>query len=94
MGCWGKFVELVEILKESNPSKRDTVVLLLQDMLVVTRDMMVNENRELIDLGHSGKDSERQLFVGTATRPAIMFPPPATVKLYVVGLIQRVTFTI
>ncbi|KAJ8769165.1 hypothetical protein K2173_000940 [Erythroxylum novogranatense] len=83
MGCLpafcGKFVELVEILKESNPSKRDTVVLLLQDMLeVVTRDMMVNENRELIDLGHSGKDSGRQLFVGTATRPAIMFPPPAT----------------
>ncbi|KAJ8769217.1 hypothetical protein K2173_000992 [Erythroxylum novogranatense] len=83
MGCLaafcGKFVELVEILKESNPSKRDTVVLLLQDMLeVVTRDMMVNENRtELIDLGRSGKDSGRQLFVGTTTRPAIMFPPPA-----------------
>lgn len=34
------------VQKAANPSKRDTVVLLLQDMLeVVTRDMMVNENR-------------------------------------------------
>lgn len=32
--------------KAADPSKRDTVVLLLQDMLeVVTRDIMVNENR-------------------------------------------------
>lgn len=32
--------------KEGDKSKRDTVVLLLQDMLeVVTRDMMVNEIR-------------------------------------------------
>lgn len=32
--------------KDGDPSKRDTVVLLLQDMLeVVTRDMMVNEIR-------------------------------------------------
>lgn len=32
--------------KNADPSKRDTVVLLLQDMLeVVTRDMMQNENR-------------------------------------------------
>lgn len=35
--------------KDADPSKRDTVVLLLQDMLeVVTRDMMQNENR-LVD---------------------------------------------
>ena len=34
--------------KEGNASKRDTVVLLLQDMLeVVTRDMMVHENRSV-----------------------------------------------
>ena len=32
--------------KDGDPSKKDTVVLLLQDMLeVVTRDMMVNEIR-------------------------------------------------
>lgn len=32
--------------KDGDPAKRDTVVLLLQDMLeVVTRDMMVNEIR-------------------------------------------------
>lgn len=35
--------------KDADPSKRDTVVLFLQDMLeVVTRDMMQNENR-LVD---------------------------------------------
>lgn len=34
------------VQKVADSSKRDTVVLLLQDMLeVVTRDMMVNENR-------------------------------------------------
>ncbi|KAA3479751.1 callose synthase 5-like [Gossypium australe] len=43
---WKKFVELVGILKDGDPSKKDTVVFLLQDMLeVVTRDMMVNEIR-------------------------------------------------
>lgn len=32
--------------KNADPAKRDTLVLLLQDMLeVVTRDMMQNENR-------------------------------------------------
>lgn len=32
--------------KDGDPSKKDTLVLLLQDMLeVVTRDMMVNEIR-------------------------------------------------
>ncbi|KAJ8479924.1 hypothetical protein OPV22_023651 [Ensete ventricosum] len=76
-----KFVELLGILKEGNTSKRDTVVLLLQDMLeVVTRDMMVHENRELVDLGHGNKDSvpRRQLFAGTGSKPAIVFPPVIT----------------
>ncbi|KAF2284431.1 hypothetical protein GH714_021804 [Hevea brasiliensis] len=76
-----KFVELVEILKDGDPSKRDNVVLLLLDMLeVVTRDMMVNENRESMDLGHGGKDSGRQLFSGTDAKPAIMFPPVVTAQ--------------
>ncbi|EXB36810.1 Callose synthase 5 [Morus notabilis] len=76
-----KFVELVEILKDGDPSKKDTVVLLLQDMLeVVTRDMMVNEIRELVEVGHSSKDSGRQLFAGTDTRPAIAFPPLVTAQ--------------
>ncbi|KAL2498594.1 Callose synthase 5 [Abeliophyllum distichum] len=61
-----KFVELVEILKDGDPSKKDRVVLLLQDMLeVVTRDMMVNEIRELAELSHSSKDSGRQLFANS-----------------------------
>lgn len=33
---------------------------------------------ELADLGHSGKDSGRQLFSGTDTKPAIKFPPVAS----------------
>ncbi|XP_023641334.1 callose synthase 5 [Capsella rubella] len=76
-----KFVELVGILKNADPSKRDTVVLLLQDMLeVVTRDMMQNENRELVELGHTNKESGRQLFAGTDAKPAILFPPVATAQ--------------
>ncbi|XP_058067565.1 callose synthase 5 [Magnolia sinica] len=76
-----KIVELVEILKEGDAAKRDAVVLLLQDMLeVVTRDMMVNEIRELVELGHGNKDTvpRRQLFAGTDPKPAILFPPVAT----------------
>ncbi|KAF6137877.1 hypothetical protein GIB67_014006 [Kingdonia uniflora] len=78
-----KFVELVGILKDGDPDKQDTVVLLLQDMLeVVTRDMMVNEIRELVELGHSNKDlvPRRQIFVGTDPKPAIVFPPIATAQ--------------
>nr|ACV04900.1 callose synthase 5 [Arabidopsis thaliana] len=76
-----KFVELVGILKNADPAKRDTVVLLLQDMLeVVTRDMMQNENRELVELGHTNKESGRQLFAGTDAKPAILFPPVATAQ--------------
>ncbi|KAL8528945.1 hypothetical protein ACS0TY_006425 [Phlomoides rotata] len=70
-----KFVELVEILKEGHASKKDSVVLLLQDMLeVVTHDMMVNEIRELAELGHGGRDSGKQLFAN------ISFPPPNTAQ--------------
>ncbi|XP_062073936.1 callose synthase 5-like [Humulus lupulus] len=76
-----KFVELVEILKDAEPSNKDTVVLLLQDMLeVVTRDMMVNELRELLEVGHSSKDTGRQLFAGTDTKPAIAFLPVVTTQ--------------
>ncbi|KAM7513805.1 hypothetical protein LguiA_003388 [Lonicera macranthoides] len=76
-----KFVELVEILKDANPSKKDNVVLLLQDMLeVVSRDMMVNEIRELVELGHSSKDAGKQLFASTDSRHAIVFPPVVTAQ--------------
>ncbi|XP_057966118.1 callose synthase 5 [Malania oleifera] len=78
-----KIVGLVDILKDGDPSKRDTVVLLLQDMLeVVTRDMMVNEIRELAELGHGSKDSvpRRQIFAGTDPKPAIVFPPVVTAQ--------------
>ncbi|KAG1358945.1 Callose synthase 4 [Cocos nucifera] len=73
-----KFVKLVEILKEGDASKHDIVVILLQDMLeVIMRDMMVNEIHELVDLGHGNKDTfpGRQLFAGTGSKPAILFPP-------------------
>ncbi|BAF18897.1 Os06g0182300, partial [Oryza sativa Japonica Group] len=78
-----KFVELVSALKERDASKFDNVVLLLQDMLeVITRDMMVNEIRELAEFGHGNKDSvpRRQLFAGTGTKPAIVFPPPISAQ--------------
>ncbi|KAI9074792.1 hypothetical protein K1719_043216 [Acacia pycnantha] len=76
-----KFVELVEILKAADPSKRDTVVLLLQDILeVITRDMMVNENSELQELVNNSKDTGRQHFAGTDEKPAIVFPPLVTAK--------------
>ncbi|KAL0903557.1 hypothetical protein M5K25_027945 [Dendrobium thyrsiflorum] len=78
-----KIVELVGILKEGDASKRDSVVLLLQDMLeVVTRDMMVNEIRELVELGHGNKESvpRRQLFAGTGSKSAILLPPMTTAQ--------------
>ncbi|XP_059643980.1 callose synthase 5-like isoform X2 [Cornus florida] len=76
-----KFVELVERLKDADPSKQDVVVLLLQDMLeVVTRDMMVNEIREVVELGHGSKDSGKQLFASTNSKPAILFPPIDTAQ--------------
>ncbi|XP_075655314.1 callose synthase 5 [Castanea sativa] len=77
----GQFVELVGILKDGDLLKKDRVVLLLQDMLeVVTRDMMVNDIRELVEVGHSSKDSGRQLFAGTDAKPAILFPPVVTAQ--------------
>ncbi|KAG0472359.1 hypothetical protein HPP92_016905 [Vanilla planifolia] len=78
-----KIVELIGILKEGDASKRDGVVLLLQDMLeVVTRDLMVNEIRELVELGHGNKESvpRRQLFAGTGSKSAILFPPVITAQ--------------
>eukprot|EP01018_Ginkgo_biloba_P036440 Gb_08787 [translate_table: standard] len=78
-----KFVALVEILKTGEPSMRDTVVLLLQDMLeVVTRDMMVNEIRQESSHGRydfvHAPQTNRQLFAGIEPKPAVVFPPPAT----------------
>ncbi|KAK4359850.1 hypothetical protein RND71_022079 [Anisodus tanguticus] len=76
-----KFVDLLEILRDGDPSKRNSVVIALQDMLeIVTRDMMVNEIGELVELGHNGRDSGKQLFVNTDSRTAIEFPPPVTAQ--------------
>ncbi|KAI8535665.1 hypothetical protein RHMOL_Rhmol10G0191900 [Rhododendron molle] len=73
-----KFVNLVEFLKDADPSKQNLVVLLLQDMLeVVTRDMMVNEIREVAELGNS---TGRQLFDNTDAKPAILFPRATTAQ--------------
>ncbi|XP_016551204.2 callose synthase 5 [Capsicum annuum] len=76
-----KFVDMLEILRDGDPSKRNTIVIALQDMLeIVTRDMMVNENGELVELGHNGRDSGKQLFANTDSRTAIAFPPPITAQ--------------
>nr|KYP67853.1 Callose synthase 5 [Cajanus cajan] len=75
-----KFVELVEILKSGDASKRGTVVVLLQDMLEVVTDMMVNEISELAELNQSSKDTGRQVFAGTEAKPAILFPPVVTAQ--------------
>ncbi|RZC60097.1 hypothetical protein C5167_021860 [Papaver somniferum] len=72
-----KFVKLVEILKEGDQSKRNVVVLLLQDILVVTRDMMVTEILELAELGYTYRD---HLFAAIDPIPAIVFPPVATAQ--------------
>ncbi|KAH9291990.1 hypothetical protein KI387_042820, partial [Taxus chinensis] len=89
-----KFVELIEILRKGEASMRDNVILLLQDMLeLVTRDMMVNEIRELQESGQGRQElnngrydstdspqTNRQLFAGTKPKPAVIFPPPATAQ--------------
>ncbi|XP_057416061.1 callose synthase 5-like [Lotus japonicus] len=75
-----KFEELVEILRDGNPSKRGTVVVLLQDMLEVVTDMMVNEISELAELNQSSKDTGRQIFAGTEAKPAVVFPPVVTAQ--------------
>ncbi|RZC90306.1 hypothetical protein C5167_031018, partial [Papaver somniferum] len=73
-----KFAKLVEILNEGDQSKRDVVVLLLQDMLeVVTRDMMVTEILELAELGYTNRV---QLFAVIDPIPAIVFPLVATAQ--------------
>lgn len=36
--------------------------------------------RELVELGHSGRDSGKQLFANTDSRTAIAFPPPVTAQ--------------
>ncbi|KAL8483030.1 hypothetical protein ACS0TY_025911 [Phlomoides rotata] len=70
-----KFEELVEILKDSDPSKKHSVVLLLQDMLELdTPDMMVNEIRDLGELSQGSKDSGNQLFA------TIAYPPTNTAQ--------------
>ncbi|KAJ3679540.1 hypothetical protein LUZ60_017551 [Juncus effusus] len=85
-----KYIELVGILKEGDAEKRDQIVLLLQDMLeVVTRDMMVNEIRELVEIGHGAKESltrkqqqqqQQQLFAATGPKPSISYPPVVTAQ--------------
>ncbi|KAK9678313.1 hypothetical protein RND81_11G203100 [Saponaria officinalis] len=51
-----KIVELVEYLRDGNACKRETVVLLLRDMLeVVTHDMMVKKIRGLAEIGSNSK---------------------------------------
>ncbi|OIW00473.1 hypothetical protein TanjilG_05823 [Lupinus angustifolius] len=75
-----KFLELVEILKDADPSKRGTVVVLLQDMLEVVTDMLVTEISELAELNQSSKDTGRQVFAGTEAKPSISFPPVITAQ--------------
>ncbi|RHN43110.1 putative 1,3-beta-glucan synthase [Medicago truncatula] len=73
-----KFVELVELLKNADPTKGGIVVVLLQDMLEVVTDMMVNEISELAELHQISKDTGKQVFAGTEAMPAIAFPPVVT----------------
>ncbi|XP_050894734.1 callose synthase 5 [Lathyrus oleraceus] len=75
-----KFVELVELLKGADPSKRGIVVVLLQDMLEVVTDMVVNEISELAELNQISKDTGEQVFAGTEAMPAIAFPPVVTAQ--------------
>lgn len=35
---------------------------------------------ELVELGHTNKESGRQLFAGTDAKPAILFPPVETAQ--------------
>ncbi|KAL5053268.1 hypothetical protein RYX36_033950 [Vicia faba] len=75
-----KFVELVELLKDADPSKGGIVVVLLQDMLEVVTDMVVNEISELAELNQISKDTGAQVFAGTEAMPAIVFPPVVTAQ--------------
>ncbi|KAL8479593.1 hypothetical protein ACS0TY_026476 [Phlomoides rotata] len=70
---WGD--ENMKCAKDRDPSKKDSVVLLLQDMLELdTPYMMVNEIRELGELSQGSKDSGNQLFA------TIAYPPPNTAQ--------------
>ncbi|RAL39881.1 hypothetical protein DM860_013082 [Cuscuta australis] len=74
-----KFVELVELLVNDDRSKKDNVVLALQDMWeIVTRDMMVNEIRLVNFMQHRRntflKSPLNQYFASTDSKPAIVFP--------------------
>lgn len=42
--------------------------------------VLYNYFRELVELGHSGRDSGKQLFANTDSRTAIAFPPPVTAQ--------------
>lgn len=54
--------------------QRFSVVLLLQDMWdIVTRDIMIDEIRDSVQVGRSSNDSGMPLFAGT---DAVVFPPP------------------
>ncbi|MED6139958.1 Callose synthase 5 [Stylosanthes scabra] len=75
-----KLVELVEILRDADPSKRGTVVVLLQDIVEVVTDMMVNEVSELAELNQSSKVTGRQVFAGSEVKPAIVYPPVVTAQ--------------
>ncbi|KAK7301932.1 hypothetical protein RJT34_12809 [Clitoria ternatea] len=58
---------------DADSFKRGVVVVLLQDMLeVFSRDMMVNEISELVELNHISKGSGRQPFGGTDTKPLFL----------------------
>ncbi|KAJ7949088.1 Callose synthase [Quillaja saponaria] len=70
---YGQFVRLIEYLLENKKEDKDQVVILLLDMLeVVTRDIMEEEVESLLDSSHGGSDgkdegmtpleNQRQLF--------------------------------
>ncbi|KAK1356351.1 hypothetical protein POM88_049607 [Heracleum sosnowskyi] len=66
--------DFCEILKDADPWKQGTVVLLLQDMFeVVTCDIMVNEICELVEFKRSKKDSLDKT-------DDIAFPPVVTAQ--------------
>ncbi|KAI3929909.1 hypothetical protein MKW98_004063 [Papaver atlanticum] len=67
-----KFVKLVEILKEGDQSKRNVVVLLLQDMLLL---ILINPNQV-----YSSNTYRDHLFAAIDPIPAIVYPPVATAQ--------------
>ncbi|KAJ7949087.1 Callose synthase [Quillaja saponaria] len=56
---YGQFVRLIEYLLENKKEDKDQVVILLLDMLeVVTRDIMEEEVESLLDSSHGGSDGK------------------------------------